>query len=374
MLAVAAVLTEGPFDTVAGLPVHPLVVHAAVVLLPISALALILIVFVKRWRGAFGWVTLAGLAIGTGAAIVAKLSGEALAERVGLPDTHASLGDRLPIVAVITFLVAIGWFVLARRDAARGPEGGRSVGTTITGIAAVIMAVLTIITTVLVGHSGAVAVWEGRVAATDVDTTSAESDDGASGATTYTLADVEAHSQPTDCWTVIDGTVYDLTQWIGEHPGGAAEIEQTCGIDATAAFEDEHAGEREPAGELAGFAIGTLGTLSSAPAAGTSLTATAAWYVSARTDQATTLPLRVKRYTMAQVRRHDSARSCWTVVNSRVYDLTGWINQHPGGASRILATCGVDATAAFTDEHAGESRATSILRSFKIGRLRAAQV
>jgi hypothetical protein len=44
----------GPFDTVAGLPVHPLVVHAAVVLLPLSAIGLVTIILVPRWRASFG--------------------------------------------------------------------------------------------------------------------------------------------------------------------------------------------------------------------------------------------------------------------------------------------------------------------------------
>ena len=44
------------FGFIAGLPVHPLVVHAAVVLLPLAALVLILLVFVPAWRTRFGWV------------------------------------------------------------------------------------------------------------------------------------------------------------------------------------------------------------------------------------------------------------------------------------------------------------------------------
>ena len=88
--------TDGPFDLIAGIPVHPLVVHAAVVLLPLSALALIAIIIVPRLRRPLGWLTMAGLAVGAGAAIVARLSGEQLAARVGEPQQHLELGEKLP--------------------------------------------------------------------------------------------------------------------------------------------------------------------------------------------------------------------------------------------------------------------------------------
>ena len=64
-------LADGPFDLVAGLPMHPLVVHVAVVILPLSALALIALVLVPRLRRPLGWLTLAGLAVGAVAAFVA---------------------------------------------------------------------------------------------------------------------------------------------------------------------------------------------------------------------------------------------------------------------------------------------------------------
>ena len=81
----ALVADSGPFDTISGLPVHPLVVHGAVVLLPVAALAVIALVLVRRWRGTFGWLTLLGLTAGAGAAVAAEKSGEALAARVGMP-------------------------------------------------------------------------------------------------------------------------------------------------------------------------------------------------------------------------------------------------------------------------------------------------
>lgn len=55
-------------------------------------------------------------------------------------------------------------------------------------------------------------------------------------ATIFTLSDVAAHAQPSDCWTAINGKVYDLTDFVNGHPGGPA-ILQACGIDGTTLFE-----------------------------------------------------------------------------------------------------------------------------------------
>ena len=74
----------------------------------------------------------------------------------------------------------------------------------------------------------------------------------------YTLADVSKHSNATSCWSAINGNVYDLTSWINQHPGGPEAILSICGVDGSAAFNDQHGGQRRPANELAGFMIGTL--------------------------------------------------------------------------------------------------------------------
>ncbi len=74
-------------------------------------------------------------------------------------------------------------------------------------------------------------------------------------------------------------------------------------------------------------------------------------------------------YTMAQVRKHANAASCWTVVSGNVYDLTKWVNRHPGGRARILGLCGKDGTAAFRAEHGHETRPNQILAGYELGPL-----
>ena len=79
----------------------------------------------------------------------------------------------------------------------------------------------------------------------------------------------------------------------------------------------------------------------------------------------------VKEFTLAQVRANNSAASCWTIIEGDVYDLTKWIDQHPGGSGVIKGLCGVDGTKAFENQHGGSGKATRQLAQFYIGRLKA---
>ncbi len=75
-----------------------------------------------------------------------------------------------------------------------------------------------------------------------------------------TMADVASHNTKESCYTAIRGSVYDLTDWIYKHPGGAGAILRLCGKGGTDAFEGKHGGQTRPESELAGFKIGTLVT------------------------------------------------------------------------------------------------------------------
>jgi hypothetical protein len=74
-------------------------------------------------------------------------------------------------------------------------------------------------------------------------------------------------------------------------------------------------------------------------------------------------------YTMAQVKANNSAKSCWTVVDGFVYNLTSWISSHPGGAGAILFLCGTDGTNAFKAQHENQARPAVRLDSYKLGPL-----
>ena len=77
-----------------------------------------------------------------------------------------------------------------------------------------------------------------------------------------------------------------------------------------------------------------------------------------------------KSYTAAQVAKRDSATKCWTIIGRSVYNLTSWVNQHPGGAEKILALCGGNGTKAFKGMHGTSGTPMSTLAQFRIGTLK----
>lgn len=83
---------------------------------------------------------------------------------------------------------------------------------------------------------------------------------------------------------------------------------------------------------------------------------------------ATTLVL-----SMLEIAKHNSSQSCWLLISGKVYDVTSFLNQHPGGAGEILSSCGTDATVAF-DTKDGRGRphsaaALAMLADYFIGNL-----
>lgn len=78
----------------------------------------------------------------------------------------------------------------------------------------------------------------------------------------------------------------------------------------------------------------------------------------------------VTSYTMTDVAAHNSATSCWSAINSNVYNLTNWVDSHPGGRAAILMICGKDGSALFNMQHGGQKRQADILAGYKIGILK----
>jgi hypothetical protein len=169
--------------TVYGIPAHPLVVHAVVVLLPLATLGGLVIALRASWRRRFGLAVLLVAAAGIGAVPAAKLTGEQLqaALQAGLPpgqqldpavQTHAALGDDLlPFalvfgVALLLLLIA-GRLADRERGAAQSAEADAQVTTTwrrVAVVAAALVAFTGVAATVQVvriGHSGSAAVWQG---------------------------------------------------------------------------------------------------------------------------------------------------------------------------------------------------------------------
>ena len=94
---------------------------------------------------------------------------------------------------------------------------------------------------------------------------------GATADSGISVAEVQKHNTAKDCWTVVNGDVYDLTSYIAKHKGGAAVLTAICGKDGSASFAGQHAGASKPNNILAAFALGQLvdgGTLPEATVRG----------------------------------------------------------------------------------------------------------
>lgn len=155
--------------SIGGLPLHPLVVHAVVVLLPLATLGAVLIAVRPAWRRAFGVPVLLIALVGVVAVPIATNSGEDLQRALPGPnpllEVHEQRGDTL-LPWAIGFLVVLAVAVLSGIRADRAAEGTVATRTRLTVVAGVLAAVLGIVATGLVvwiGDAGATAVWQGVV-------------------------------------------------------------------------------------------------------------------------------------------------------------------------------------------------------------------
>ncbi|XP_011701042.1 PREDICTED: cytochrome b5-like isoform X2 [Wasmannia auropunctata] len=76
-----------------------------------------------------------------------------------------------------------------------------------------------------------------------------------------------------------------------------------------------------------------------------------------------------KLFTRAQVEKHsDSSRDTWIIIHNNVYNVSSFLNEHPGGEEVLLEQNGQDATEAFEDiGHSTDAR--QMMESYKIGEL-----
>lgn len=161
--------------TVDGIPAHPLVVHAVVVLLPLAAVGTVLVAARPLWRRQLGiWVLLLTLA-GVASVPVAQTTGAQLAESLGgggpLVMEHAMRGSTLLLPAVLFLaLLAATVFVGRRADAQSGdaPGAAHAVATRtaslqritlILGVLAALAGLAVAGMVMWIGHAGATAVW-----------------------------------------------------------------------------------------------------------------------------------------------------------------------------------------------------------------------
>jgi delta8-fatty-acid desaturase len=75
---------------------------------------------------------------------------------------------------------------------------------------------------------------------------------------------------------------------------------------------------------------------------------------------------RLPQYTMAEVSKHSKKDDCWIILDGRVYDITRFIDRHPGGVGPVVNMAGKDATDVFENYHAARVYKT-MLPTYLIG-------
>ncbi|KAF9044844.1 hypothetical protein BDZ89DRAFT_1008363 [Hymenopellis radicata] len=76
--------------------------------------------------------------------------------------------------------------------------------------------------------------------------------------------------------------------------------------------------------------------------------------------------------TLQQVSEHNSTASCWVIINNKVYDVTEFLSEHPGGGNIILKYAGKDASLAYEPIHPPDALAKNLPPSKHLGPVDAA--
>lgn len=153
---------------IGGLPLHPLVVHAAVVLTPLAVATVLAFAVVPRHRWLTRWPALLLTAAATLSVWVAQQSGQALVdarpELAPLVRTHQQRGNLLVVLAlVLLVLAALGAWSLGGPSPLVSGRGARQSRLPALGrvlpLVLVVVALAVLVAAVLTGDSGARAVW-----------------------------------------------------------------------------------------------------------------------------------------------------------------------------------------------------------------------
>ncbi|MEI6280996.1 MAG: cytochrome b5 domain-containing protein [bacterium] len=202
-----------------------------------------------------------------------------------------------------------------------------------------------------------------------------------------TKVELAKHNSAQSCWLLISGKIYDVSRFLNMHPGDSSSIIPTCGTDATVAYDVQgpaskaHTHSSNATSMLADYFIGNLNQNISTGTAGSSTATTSNTSSTSNTNPkpVVTTPkppvVSTTTLTMSELAKHSSSQSCWLLISGDIYDVTSFLNLHPGQASSILPTCGTDATVAYNTQgpasgpHAHSSNARAMLGNYFIGNL-----
>ena len=246
-------------DLITGLPIHPLINHGVAVLVPLAAIGALLVIFIPKLKLNYSPLVLVTVLLATISAFIATQSGEALSERVGLPNAHATQGERLSYVVLAFAILFSIWFALEKSERTR--ERVSNLGKRLLKAVIPITAISSFVLTILVGHSGAQATWKDRIDQTQATALEETGPKPINPAGTINLSnsEIKTHNLKSDCWSIVNGNVYNLTSYVKSHPGGASVIANICGKDGSKAFVNQHNTQGKPNNVLSSFLLGPVG-------------------------------------------------------------------------------------------------------------------
>ena len=150
------VISGGLFGSVAGLPLHPLAIHASIVLIPLVAIGALVMSYLPSFSRRYGKLILVIALFAQISLFLAKVTGEAFEEILDKDmGNHAELGEIAPFITLpMVALIYLRW---------RLDRSGATVGSVwvrrLTSLALILASLASIAVIVLVGHSGAQSVW-----------------------------------------------------------------------------------------------------------------------------------------------------------------------------------------------------------------------
>jgi glucan phosphoethanolaminetransferase (alkaline phosphatase superfamily) len=150
-----------------GVPLHPLIIHAVVVLVPLAALSA-LVFAVPKWRWVARWPAVVLAVIGAIAVQLAVMSGRDLEEDRHLDSpllhTHEEWGERLQIAMWIfaVVMVVAFWAIPYVTRISGGKDGVTRIAVLEKPLLVVVVlaAIAVLVLVVLTGDAGARAVWQ----------------------------------------------------------------------------------------------------------------------------------------------------------------------------------------------------------------------
>eukprot|EP01060_Flectonema_neradi_P039837 TRINITY_DN8923_c2_g1_i1.p1 TRINITY_DN8923_c2_g1~~TRINITY_DN8923_c2_g1_i1.p1 ORF type:complete len:508 (+),score=62.76 TRINITY_DN8923_c2_g1_i1:81-1526(+) len=176
---------------------------------------------------------------------------------------------------------------------------------------------------------------------------------------TFSRGEIERHNKRGDMWMVIKGRVYDVTLFGSYHPGGEDVLLPCAGKDATLMYNKYHPWVAVEA-MMGNFCIGTFDprlTYEAPPPYSISAPKSSFSMKKAVPEKVPKIPYtKGELLTPEMVAGRNTESECWVTLHGKAYDITNFLDKHPGGDQILLKYAGKDASIEFDRYHSVSAR------------------